>query len=203
MPGLVLKIDGEEKAEALWASGIVVDPGTRILEASAPRKKTATSKVKIDDEGVVQQVALTPLDDAAAVVVVGPQANTADLASLEQYASNRARRTTGYLVGGLGLAVLATGVVFGVVAIVNNNEAKSRGAPCYRDQPAGNASDQATDRSLVFANIANVTVPLGLIGAGLGTYCSHPAGPTKKIALAAEGLRASRGSRRERGMVRP
>lgn len=192
-PGLVIKIDGEEKAEALWSTGIAVDPGTRLIEASAPHKKTAATKVKIDDEGVVQSVALAPLDDAPDTATAGPGAKGSDLESLEEYAASRARRTTGYVVGGFGIAVLAAGAVFGVAAVINNNDAKRCGPPCYRDQPEGKASDQATDRALVFANIANVTVPLGALGALAGAYLVLTAGPTKTVSILPRGSANSAG----------
>ncbi len=179
-PGLVLTIDGEEKAEGLWSAGIAVDPGTRVVEASAPRKRSATTRVEVNDEGVVQTVRLAPLDDL-------PESASAsaggDAASVEQYAASRARRTTGYVIGGLGAAVLLTGAAFGIAAVVNDKEAKSCAAPCYRDKPAGEASDQATDRALVFANVANVTVPLGAVGLIAGVYLVLTAGPAKKVAV--------------------
>jgi len=177
-PGLVLKIDGEEKAEALWSAGIAVDPGTRVIEASAPHKRSATTRVKIDDEGIVQNVTLAPLDDL-------PESASAsgDPAGVEEYAASRARRTTGYVIGGLGAAVLLTGAAFGIAAVVNDQDAKKCAAPCYRDRPDGEASDQATDRALVFANVANVTVPLGAVGVLAGLYLALTAGPAKKVAV--------------------
>jgi hypothetical protein len=181
-PGLVIKIDGEEKAEALWGTGIAVDPGTRTIEASAPHKKSATTKVKIDDEGVVQSVALAPLDDAPDEAPVGSPTRSTDLKSVEEYAANRARRTTGFVIGGLGLATLAAGGVFAVAAIVNDNEAK-KCAPCVRGTSEATSSGQATDRALVFANVANVTVPLGIIGVVAGTYLVLSSGPSAKVAI--------------------
>jgi hypothetical protein len=177
-PGLVIKVDGEEKGEASWTVGIVVDPGTRLVEASAPHKKTATLKVKIDDEGVFQDVTLPPLADAP-VEVVALGSNTADLARVEEYASSRARRTTGYVIGGIGLVIIGTGATFGVAAIINNNEAKNCGAPCYRGEAGAISSAQATDRALIFANIANVMVPLGVVAAGIGTYLLLTSGQRK------------------------
>ena len=168
-PGLVVKVDGEEKGEPLWSAGIVVDPGTRIIETSAPHKRTATLRVKIDDEGMVQTVTLVPLEDAP-VEVVAQGASAADLARVEEYAASRARRTTGYVIGGIGLVIAGTGAAFGVAAIVNNNEAKHCGTPCYRGESGALASAQATDRALIFANIANVMVPLGVVAAGIGSY---------------------------------
>jgi len=179
-PGLVIKIDGEEKAEGLWAIGIAVDPGTRVVEASAPRKQSAATKVKIDDEGVVQNVQLAPLDD---VPEAAPSASGEGAERGENDAAIRARRTTGYVVGGVGVAVLAAGAAFGIGAVINDQDAKRCTAPCYRDRPEGEASDRATDRALVFANVANVAVPLGALGVLAGVYLVLSAGPAKKVAV--------------------
>lgn len=185
-PGLVLEVDGEAKGEPLW-SGIPVDPGTRVVEARATGKKPVVIKVKIDDEGVLRTVTIPVLADAP-VATATPGAAGPDLRELEEYASNRARRTTGFVIGGFGLATLAAGAAFGVAAIVNDNEAKECGSPCYEGTPEGQASDRATDRALVFANIANVTVPLGIIGTAVGAFLVLGAGPSSRPAGAGGGL---------------
>lgn len=182
-PGLVLHVDGEAKGEPLW-SGIPVDPGTRVIEATAPGKKAVSLDVKIDDEGVLRTVTIPVLADAP-VAAAPPIAAGADLRELEEYAANRARRTTGYVIGSFGLATLAAGAAFGVAAIVNDNEAKDCGPPCYQGTPAGEASDRATDRALVFANIANVTIPLGVVGTAVGAYLVLSAGPSSRRAARA------------------
>lgn len=180
-PGLVVKVDGEAKGEPLWA-GVPVDPGTRTVEATATNKKPAVMKVKVDDEGVLVSVTIPVLSDAPVASAPSSGAAGADLAAVEQYAASEARRTTGYVIGGLGLTVLAVGGVFGVAAIINDNDAKSC-SPCVRGSADAAASDKATDRALVFANIANVTVPLGAIGAAVGAYLVLSAGPSRKVSI--------------------
>ncbi|MDB5214246.1 MAG: hypothetical protein JWO86_2173 [Myxococcaceae bacterium] len=182
VPGLVIKVDGEAKGEPLWA-GVPVDPGTRVVEASATNKKPIVMKVKIDDEGVLQNVTIPVLADVPVAATPTGPAGGGGMAEVEEYAANRARRTTGYVIGGIGIATLAVGVVFGVAAIVNSNEAKNC-SPCTRGSSDAAASDQATDRSLVFANISNVTVPLGLVGSAVGAYLVLTSGPGHKVALA-------------------
>lgn len=187
--GLVVKVDGEEKSETLWTAGIAVDPGTRIVEATAPKKKPSQTKVKIDDEGVMRDLTLAPLEDAPVVVAPAAGPSSADLARLDEYASNRARRTAGFVLGGVGIAVLATGAVFGVAAIINNNDAQKCGPPCTRDSDAANASDRATDRALVFANIANVTIPVGALAVAAGTFLLLTARPKDtKLSIGPRGL---------------
>lgn len=193
-PGLVIKVDGEAKGEPLWA-GVPVDPGTRVVEATATNKKPAVYKVKIDDEGVLQNVTIAPLADVpvAPAPALGPSVeSSAGMEAVEEYAANRARRTTGYVIGGIGVATLAVGVVFGVAAIVNDSSAKGC-SPCVRGSSDASASDQSTDRALVFANIANVTVPLGLLGTAAGAYLVLSAGPGHKVALAPLTTRSATG----------
>jgi hypothetical protein len=180
VPGLVVKVDGDSKAEPLWA-GVPVDPGTRTVEASAPSKKPLVMKVKVDDEGVLVAVTIPVLADVP-VAVAAPAPGGANLEELEEYASNRARRTTGFVIGGIGLATLAVGGAFGVAAIINDNDAK-KCSPCIRGSAAANASDQSTDRAFVFANISNVTVPLGALGSLLGAYLVLSAGPSRRVAI--------------------
>jgi hypothetical protein len=183
VPGLVVKVDGEAKGEPLWA-GVPVDPGTRVVEASATNKKPLVMNVKVDDEGVLRTVTIPVLADAPlAMPASTPDARAgAGLDEVEEYASIRARRTTGFVIGGIGLATLAVGAVFGVAGIVNDNEAK-KCSPCVRGSSDASASDQATDRAFVFANISNVTVPLGAIGAAVGAYLVLTAGPSRKVAV--------------------
>jgi hypothetical protein len=191
VPGLVVKVDGEAKGEPLWA-GVPVDPGTRVVEATATNKQPVTLKVKVDDEGVLQNVTIPVLADVPVVAPIVPASSAGAMEAVEEYASNRARRTTGYVIGGIGVATFAVGVVFGVAAIVNSNEAK-KCSPCTRGSSDAAASDQATDRSLVFANISNVTIPLGLVGSAVGAYLVLSAGPGHKVAIAPLTTRSSAG----------
>jgi hypothetical protein len=180
--GLVVKVDGEAKAEPLWP-GIPVDPGARSIEASAPGKKPATLKVKIDAEGAVVPITIPKLEDAPVAATPPPKSQGADLERVEEYAANRARRTTGFVVGGIGIATALAGGAFGVAAIISDSNAKdSCPAPCLERSTAADEADRSTDRAFVFANIANVTIPLGIIGAAVGAYLVLTSGPTEKTA---------------------
>jgi hypothetical protein len=181
-PGLVIKVDGEAKGEPLWV-GVPVDPGTRSIEASATNKKPAVLKVKVDDEGVLASVTIPVLADAPVALPASTPASGAELEAVEAYAASRARRTTGFVIGGIGLATLAVGATFGIAAIVNDNEAKAC-SPCIRGSNDASASDKATDRALVFANISNVTVPLGIVGSVIGAYLVLSAGPSHTVSVA-------------------
>lgn len=190
VPGLVITVDGEPKGEPLWA-GLPVDPGTRVVEVTATNKTPVALNVKVADDGALQNVTIPVLADVPVVAAPAPE-SSAGMEAVEEYAANRARRTTGYVIGGIGVATLAVGLAFGVAAIVNDNEAK-RCSPCVGGSSNATASDQATDRALVFANISNVTVPLGLVGSAVGAYLVLSAGPGHKVALAPVTTRSTAG----------
>jgi len=177
--GLVVKVDGEPKGEPLWA-GVTVDPGTRTVEASAPGKKPASLQVKVADEGAVVPVTIPTLEDEP---VEGPMPGVgdADSARDEEYAANRARRSTGFVIGGVGVAAMAAGGVFGVLAVLNDSDAsKACPEPCFAGSNAARAADDSTDRALVFANVANIVIPIGVVAAVIGGYMILSAGPTEK-----------------------
>ena len=193
--GLSVKVDGEPKGEPLW-SGVPVDPGTRKVEASAPGKKPAIVTVKVDDEGVTIPVTVPKLEDAPATAPPSGAASApgTDLEKVEEYAANRARRTAGFVIGGVGLATRAVGGVFGILAIVRDNEAKETcPAPCFRGSTEADAADDMTQQANVFANVANVTVPLGLVGTVVGTYLVLSAGATEKVTIHPTATRSAGG----------
>ncbi len=179
--GLVIKVDGEPKGEPLW-SGLAVDPDMHTVEASAPGKKTQSLKVKVDGEGALVPVTIPKLEDAPVVKPAGPDPSGArEREEEEKYAANRSRRTTGFVVGGIGLTAAAVGGTFGVLAIFANNDApKQCPKPCIVGSNQAKAADQSTDRALLFANIANVVIPIGAIAAIVGGYMVLSAGPTSK-----------------------
>lgn len=178
--GLVVKVDGEEKGEPLW-EGFAVDPGTLTVEVSAPGKKTASLEVKVDQEGAIVPVTLPALENE--VVHKPPPAPPGP--SEAQYEANRSRKTTGLIVGGVGLGALAAGAVFGVLAVMGDNDAeKTCPQPCFAGSREAADADSKTDRALVFANMSNVAIPIGLIVTAIGGYLVLSAGPTSKPASA-------------------
>jgi hypothetical protein len=179
--GLTIKVDGEVKGEPLW-SGVAVDPGTRTVEVSAPGKKTATLKVKVDDEGMSVPITIPKLDDAPKVA--NPTTNPTG-PSDEELSSNRSKKTMGFVVGGLGLAAMATGGVFGVLAIMRDGEAHDQcPKPCFAGSKEAQAADTTTDRALLFANVSNVVIPIGAIALIIGGYMVLSAGPTERASSA-------------------
>lgn len=183
--GLTVKIDGEPKGEALWG-GVAIDPGTHSVETSAPGKKPNVTQVKIEKEGQVVTFTIPKLEDApppppeATSGGVDPAEAARKRAELEkQIEANRSRRTKGFIVGGAGVAVMAVGGVFGILAMTKNSDAtKACPAPCVNGSDAALDADASTDRALLFANVANVAIPIGAVVTVLGGYLILSSGPT-------------------------
>ena len=64
LPGLVVKRDGVEVGAAQLGTGIAVDPGTHVIEVSAPGKKPWTKDVKVEGDAAKVTVTIGPLEDA-------------------------------------------------------------------------------------------------------------------------------------------
>ncbi len=199
-PGLTIKVDGEEYGEASWNAGIALNTGTHVVIASAPGKRPLELRRKLDDEGVTDSLELPKLVDAPRSASQAPpnaQAG-ASLADLDRVSANRALRTTGFVVGGIGLATAALGGVFGVLTLTTNNAAKSacrdntggvlstkvdpsgkvydtgaefdeRGV-CYGQTPAYRTANDLHDRANTYGTVSTILVPVGLVGLALGSY---------------------------------
>lgn len=184
--GIVVKIDGEPKGEPLW-NGVAIDPGTHNVETSAPGKKPNTSQVKVDKEGQVVPFTIPKLEDAppeSVPIVEDPAEKARKRAEMEkQIAANKSRRTKGFIIGGAGIAVMAAGGVFGILAIGKNSDASSACPnPCINGSDQATDANNATDRALLFANVANVAIPIGALVTILGGYMILSAGPTTMTA---------------------
>jgi hypothetical protein len=162
VPGLTLRLDGGLPiTEATWGSELPVDPGEHVLEASAPGKTSTRTRFSVRSSGTHQTVDVMPL--AVAPPSAAPQASEPTRAELEHVAALRTRRIASIVVGGLGLASLSVGGVFGLVAGDRNSEAK---ALCPQNQ----CVDESTKREAIdtrasantAANVANVA---GVAGA--------------------------------------
>lgn len=130
VPGLKVAIDGDDYGEASWSAGIVLNTGSHVVKFSAPGKKSVEVKKKIEDERQLESLDAPPLPDQPREAVVAPQGPSLD--ELDRVASRRALRTTGFVIGGIGLSVAVAGGVFGVLTATTESAAK---AACRDDSP--------------------------------------------------------------------
>jgi len=167
--GMVVTRDGVEVAEAAWGVAVPVDPGDYEIAASAPGFDGWKTRVRVEI-GDAKQIVIPVLTRTA----TRSGAESAPDESASQASSSR--RTWGWVVGGIGVASLAAGGYFGLRARSKESESAARcdGLDC---SPEGLELNRQSIRS---ANTANVLIPLGLLGAGIGTWLilGAPASPS-------------------------
>ena len=169
-----VKIDDIEYGSASWSAGILLDPGTHALVVVAVEKMPYRTTISVTKEGATDIVQIPRLEDAIGVA--------AQRAEVDRYRPDANLRAPGLLVGGVGGAALAVGVVFGVLTIATNNAAKDRcsGTPgaegfdaaghCVRGGDPWRESNAKRDDARTFANVSNVLVPVGVVGLGVCVY---------------------------------
>jgi hypothetical protein len=127
VPGLVIKNDGVAVGHAELGVALPVDPGSHLVEATAPKKKPFSAKVDVAARQSDARVTVTMEDEPEAAVppppVTPPPPSTTSEQPPPATSSGGTVRTVGIIVGVVGLAGLGTGAAFGLVAKSKNDEA--------------------------------------------------------------------------------
>lgn len=181
--GLQVKRDGVSVGHSEFGAALPVDPGAHIVEATAPRKKSWSTKVDVSPRQTDARVtvaladdvetATTPIPSSAATGGQPPAPGPANaVAPVEQpgRASGwSAQRTIGVVAAGAGVVGLAVGSVFGIVAKSKNDEALQP-SNCRTPKlctPTGlaltnDASNAATASTIAFA-VGGAAVAAGAV----------------------------------------
>lgn len=173
-PGLEVKRDGAPVPPGLWGLPSPVDPGTRVLEISAPGKKPLRIEVKVQGAGGGARAVVPPLEDdvGGAPAPAQPSAPGAPLgatpgpapASPPPSDSGSSQRLIGYVVGGVGVVGLAVGGIFGAMTMSKNDEALD----VCPDYPKDECSEDDVDRHERLVDDAKTNRTVSYIGFGLG-----------------------------------
>jgi hypothetical protein len=150
---------------ALWGAAIPVDPGSHVIEVTAPGKKPwqATAKVEGDKASVV--ITIPALEDAPATSQAS--APTGEPVHADASVAGTTRRTLGLVVAGAGVVGLGVGAVFALKAKSNNDESFGHCDPIDKNscnQDGVNLRDSARNAGTV----ATVAVGLGAIALAAG-----------------------------------
>jgi hypothetical protein len=170
--GLTVRRDGTAVPREAWGRGMPVDPGRHVVEATAPGKRpwSATIDVAAAQQSSVQVV----LADAASGEPPGPGGPSSALPP-EQAPAPRSstQRTLAYVAGGVGVAGLAVGTVFGLFAMSGWSSAKTAcGSGCADGSSARTQGQQATS----FGNVSTIGFVAGgvALAAGALLYFTSP-----------------------------
>lgn len=183
LPGLVIKVEGREGSRGLrvlrngvavstaeWDVRLPVDPGEHSIEATAPGKKAFEQKVSVKEGGTAEVV--VPALEAEAVKPTGPvKEKTVEAAPPDKGKDNdqnagSGQRVAAVVVGGVGVLGAAAGVVFGVMAKSQWDDALARcqGGDPTRCDATGIELGGDAKRSALLS-----TIGFGVGGAGLAT----------------------------------
>jgi hypothetical protein len=201
-PGMILKLDGRPVGQAAWGEPLPLDPGPHPVEATAPGKRAWAQQIEVRPGPVVLDVAVPALADAgdapapASTAVPsppGPVASRSPPAAGEPVATpallpppsgesggGSAGRTAGLVIGGVGLAGVVVGSVFGAMTFAKNGTAKN---DCnFPDGGCSSAGVSAGKDASTFATVSDVAFGVGLAavaaGAILFVTSRHAAAPS-------------------------
>lgn len=164
--GLEVKRNGQVVAAGSFGAKIPVDPGRFVIEAAAPGYVSVRRVVTVGLRGDQQVVDLPALQPAP---LPAPAAKPAGLAPAEaRPAPASGPNTAAWIAGGVGVAGLAVGGVFGAMAL--SSDASARRA--CSDQTTGCpplALEKAETRDSQ-ALISTVGVGVGLAGLAVATW---------------------------------
>ncbi|WP_437312396.1 hypothetical protein [Sorangium sp. So ce385] len=169
-PGMSITLNGQQlSAAAATGSGIPVDPGTATIEAKAPGKQPWSQQVTLEPGPSAPRVVIPPLADAAvqrpAQAAPPPPAPVVRPGPARPEASGSPVRTLGFVAGGVGLAGLGVGAVFGIMAIQKAGDVE---VGCSGNFGCSRADVEANERARTTAMVSNIAAGAGLLCLGAG-----------------------------------
>jgi len=179
--GLEIKRDGEVLTPAQWGVAVPVDAGTHVVVATAPGKAPYQASVVAMQDGKTISLDVPALADAAPVA---PDASAAPApphdappAPADEPRGLGTQRILALTAGGVGLAGIAIGSVFGAQAMAKHSAAQGecQGDACtaagMQDVQSGRS---AGDLSTVFFGVGAAALAGGLV-LWLTAPSAHPA----------------------------
>ena len=184
--------DGVAVDDAVLGTAIPVDPGTHVIDASAPGKRSWATQVQIGDHADRVSVAVPILaEEVAPAEVAATEAEVRQPEASEHgpapkpRSSGSAQRILGIVVAAVGVAGIATGTVFGIKAASNWSDAKAdcnRGLTACGD--AGVRLSKDAEQSGDISTIAFIAGGVGLVaGAVLWVTAPSPSEARTSLAL--------------------
>jgi hypothetical protein len=122
--------DDQEIGKAAWGTAMPVDPGSHLIRVTAPGKQDWTQDVNVPTTSRTFSVTVPPLEDTPhAAKVAVPTSKTEDVVSDRGSPADRGggggggTNVAALVIGGVGVAALATGTVFALQGYSDNQEA--------------------------------------------------------------------------------
>ena len=179
--GLTIRRDGQEIPAAALGTPIPVDPGKHTIEATAPGHAVWSTTIEVGAAADQKKVTVPKLDPLPAArqepAAAPPPAAEED--------DGGGQRTAGFVVGGVGIAVLGAGAIFGILASGQASSAEDDPALCPGKQ-CTRAGREEIDAAGTKALISTIGVGVGLaaVGAGVALILTSGGSPRPEGAAA-------------------
>lgn len=175
-PGTQVERDGQDVGKAAWGMAVPVDPGTHVIRVTAPGKTAWSTEIDVPATPRTLSVSVPTLSDAVASPAsteVGTTPTTQPPVEADVDAPRggglSGQTVAALVVGGVGLAAVATGSVFAIQSRSDNASALEL---CRTLDPETGREDCASDgeksRHTALVNDAERGRLIGFIGFGVG-----------------------------------
>ncbi|MBI3206977.1 MAG: hypothetical protein HYZ29_35900 [Myxococcales bacterium] len=171
--GLEIKLDGSRVGRPAWGTAIPVDPGAHLVTASAPGWKDWQTEITLGETSDRKTVAVPALQKAT--VKSGATGDPQKPVPRDAGAGS-GQRTTGYVVGAIGLVGLGVGGYFGYRAYSRWDDRNAHCTDAGCDPTGVDAGDDAKQA----ATIANIGVGIGVAALATGAILVLTAGPSER-----------------------
>lgn len=180
-PGLQIKRDGAVIGRPQWGAEVPVDSGVHAIDVIAPGRNRWTARVKVEPGQATTTINVPAL---ALELATPARPSSTVLPDKVDASSWSTQRTVGVVVGGVGVAGVVVGAVFGVRSLSENADSDSHctaGAPDRCDE----AGLQLRSDARTAATVSTVTFAVGgaAVAAGVVLFATAPAGRSKTSSL--------------------
>lgn len=192
LPGFELRVDGTFVDRYVYKSGVVVvKPGRHAIEASAGSRRWSDS-VNVDASLPARVTVLLQQDACATGGAPAAQAPVTVAAD----SPGSTRRTLGLTLAGVGLAGIASGVVFGIVTLNKkgsiNDACGGNAGSCQAPPGSVDGDRDAANTTATISTASFIAGGVALLG-GAALYFTAPSTTTGKVKVAPSVARAGTG----------
>lgn len=174
--GIEVRRDGQPVPASALGSPLPIDPGEHVVEATAPRRRPARLTVRIGPSEATA-VTIPVLEEET---VQPPPLTHREPAQSDEPSGVHPRRTFGVILGGVGLASIAVGGLFGMQAFSKADESRER---CPSSRCADRSAFELNDDARTAATVSNVFIGVGAAAAVAGAvlFFTAPASRTARL----------------------
>jgi hypothetical protein len=173
-PGANVTRDGVPLGAASLGVSLPVDPGKHVVVASAPQHEQQQYAIDIR-EGEHKSLVVEPGNAVAtgaapAAPATATGGSAAPAPARDTQPGSPARKTLGFVVGGIGVIGLAAGAVTGLIALDRKNTVRDHcqdsGGRLLCDQEGLDAAESGS----TFATLSTVSFAVGALATGAGVW---------------------------------